>query len=340
MTRVESPRILPSRISLAFAFNDYDRVAAFRDGRVTLDGCDVNCHTLGSEEIFLRTHRGEQWDVCEMSFSRYMMQRARGEHAYVAIPVFVSRAFRHGAIYVRAASGISRPEDLVGRRVGVPEYQMTAALWVRGMLSDDYGINAADIAWRTGGLERSGRTELLELRLPPEIDVQPIPADRTLGDELLTGGLDAIVASKEPSGMRRGDGAVRRLFDDYRAAEQAYFRRSGIFPIMHVVVVRAELTLRHPWLATSLYKAFDRAKDLAVRRLANVGVAIDTLPWLKAEVDATVRLMGANYWPYGIEANRHALETAIRYSREQGLCPEPLTVADLFPPDIDLEVKI
>ena len=329
-----------SRVSLAFAFNDYDRVAPLRDGRVTVDGCDVNFHTLGSEEIFLRAHRGQQWDVAEMSFSRYMMHRSRGEGAYLAIPAFVSRSFRHGAIYVRSGSEIVRPENLAGRRVGVPEYQMTAALWVRGLLSDDYGVKPSDVAWRTGGLERGGRTELLELRLPPEIDVQAIPADRTLSDELLAGELDAIVASKEPSAMRRGNGSVRLLFEDYRASEQAYFRRSGIFPIMHVVVVRAELTRRYPWLATSLYKAFVEAKDLAVQRLANVGVVIDTLPWLRAEMDATIRLMGADYWPYGTEANRHVLETAARYSCEQGLSSEPLTVAELFPPHTDLDVKI
>ena len=331
---------MASRLPLAFAFNDYDRVAALRDGRVRVDGCDLNFHTLGSEEIFLRAHHGRQWDVSEMSFSRYLMQRSRGEHAYVAIPVFVSRAFRHGAIYVRAASGITRPEDLAGRRVGVPEYQMTAALWVRGLLSDDYGVGPAEVVWRTGGLQRGGRTELLELDLPPELDVRPIAAERTLNEELLAGELDAIVASKAPSALRRADGAVQRLFPDYRAAEQEYFRRSGIFPIMHVVVVRAELSRRHPWLATSLYKAFCDAKELAVRRLANVGVVVDTLPWLRAELDATIELMGADYWPYGIAANEHVLQTAIRYSHEQGLIPKPLPVDELFVPDAELEVRI
>lgn len=328
------------RMPLTMAFNDYDRVAPIKDGRVPVDGCDVLMHTVGSEEIFIRAHHGQQWDVCEMSLSRYLIETSRGQGAYVALPVFISRAFRHGALYVRSGAGIEKPEDLRGRVVGVPEYQMTAALWVRGMLDDVYGVSAEDIRWRSGGLEQPGREELLSLDLPPQIDLQPLARDHTLCDEIAAGTIDAIVASKEPSLYQRGSGVLNRLFADFRQAERDYFTAHRIFPIMHVVVMRRDLAQRHPWLPASLYKAFAEAKALAMRALRGAGVNVATLPWLKAEVDDTIRLMGPDYWPYGVSQNLRELEAATRYSHTQGLSAAQVPVADLFAPDAELDVRI
>lgn len=328
------------RLPLTMAFNDYDRVAPIRDGRVPVDGCDVLTHTLGSEEIFLRAHHGQQWDVCEMSLSRYLIEVSRGQCAYVALPVFVSRTFRHGALYVRSGAGIDKPEDLRGRVVGVPEYQMTAALWVRGMLDDVYGVGAEDIRWRSGGLEQPGREELLSLDLPLQIELQPLDPGRTLCDEITGGAIDAIVASKEPSLYQRGSGVMNRLFEDFRQAERDYFTAHRIFPIMHVVVMRRQLAEQHPWLPASLYKAFTEAKALAMRALRGAGVSVATLPWLKAEVEDTIALMGPDYWPYGVAKNLRELEAATRYSHKQGLSATRVAVADLFAPDAELDVRI
>jgi 4,5-dihydroxyphthalate decarboxylase len=320
-----------TKLALTIACNDYDRTRALSEGQVLVEGCDINVINLGSEEVFYRTHRGAQFDVCEMSMSRYLINTGRGESSYVAIPVFLSRTFRHSAIYIRTDRNIATAADLKGRAVGVPEYQMTAALWVRGLLEDQFGVRPADIRWRNGGLEMAGRTELLDLDLPEGVDLQPISANRTLSQALADGEIDALIASKAPSCFTAGHPQVARLFPDYRAAERDYFRQTRIFPIMHVVAVRRELLEQNPWLATSLYKAFLEAKQACLPRLAGFGVMIDTLPWLAAEVEETKALMGDDYWPYGVEKNGVVLEAMTRYAHNQGLTAQRLGIADLFP---------
>ena len=329
-----------AKLSLTLAFNDYDRVRGLGDGTVPVEGCDINLLTLSpSEEIFFRAHHGAQFEVSEMSMSRYLISTARGERGYVAIPVFISRTFRHSAVYIRTDRGIAGPEDLRGKIVGVPEYQMTAALWVRGLLADEYGIAARDLRWRNGGLEMPGRVELMNLTLPPEVELQAIPAGRTLSDMLASGELDAVVASKRPSCMAAGHPHVARLFPDYRARERDYFRRTGIFPIMHVVVIRSDVLERHRWLPDSLFKAFVRAKDMSIARLGEFGVMHDTLPWLAAEVEETRAVMGADYWPYGVDANRPTLEAMLRYVADHGLATRAPTLEELFPLRPDIQFK-
>ncbi len=319
-----------SLLPLTIATGDYDRVRPVIDGRVAVEGCDVNYLPITIEEGSYRTFTNHEFDVAEVSLSNYMIGRSRGEIPYIAIPVFTSRMFRHSSIYVRADAGIEGPADLKGREVGVPVYSMTAALWVRGMLADDHGVQASDIAWRTGGLEQPGRYGKFALNLPPEIEVTPIPADRALSEMLAAGDLPALMTARAPSCFD-GD-KVRRLFTDYRAAEADYYRRTGFFPIMHVLAVRESLAEAHPWLTSSLYKAFLKAKNLCVAELDDVTALKVSNPFHTAALDEAKALMGDDIWPYGFADNRDALEAMTRWSFEQGLSARRLTPEELFHP--------
>ncbi len=318
------------KLAITIACDAYDRVQALVDGTVRVEGCHAIVLPLSAEEVFHRAFGQREFEVSELSMSSYLLATSRGACPYVAIPVFLSRVFRHAALYVRRDRGIATPADLRGRLVGVPEYQMTAALWVRGMLSDVYGVRAEDIRWRSGGLEDAGRKEKIALDLPARFEVIPIAPERTLSAMLAEGELDALVTPRTPSCYQGGTAQVVRLFPDYRAAEQDYFRRTRIFPIMHVVGVRRDLVDKYPWLPASVYKAFREAKALCLRRLDEIGALAITLPWVVAEAEATRALMGADYWPYGIEENRHVLETMTRYAYEQGLTSRQLAVEELF----------
>lgn len=320
------------KLPLTVACWDYDRTRLLFDGGVKIDGCDANFLSLPVEETFFRALRGAEFDVAELSLSSYTMLRSKGACAYTAIPVFLSRMFRHSAIYIRADSGIEKPEDLRGREVGVPEYQLTAPVWVRGMLEDEYGVTPASIRWRTGGVEQPGRHEKVELPARLDLDIEPIPADQTLNAWLLQGRIDALIAPRAPSSFAQGDPRVARLFSNLREVETGYFRRSGVFPIMHVVGIRNELIERHPWLAGSVLKAFTAAKNHALQELREVAALKTSLPWLASEVDDTVSAMGSDFWSYGVNANRKTLETFLRYHYAQGLSPRQRQVDDLFAP--------
>ena len=319
------------KLDLTIACEDYDRVAALASGQVQVDGCNVVFLRLHAEELFHRAFGNGEFDACELSLSSYALACSRGSSPYVAVPVFPSRTFRHSAIYVRADRGIRVPADLRGRALGVPEYQMTAAVWVRGMLSDVYGVGPHEMRWFTGGLAQPGRAEKLALDLPPRFDVQSVPAHRTLDDMLAEGELDAIVSARPPPSFGQ-DPTVGRLFPDYPQVEQDYFRATGIFPIMHVLGIRRDKLERYPWLAYSVLKAFSQAKAACLPLLREVGALAVMLPWLVAEYERTVALMGDDYWPYGIEPNRITLEAALRYLHEQGLTSRRLAIDELFAP--------
>ncbi|NQU69868.1 MAG: PhnD/SsuA/transferrin family substrate-binding protein [Rhodospirillales bacterium] len=321
-----------SLLPISMTFWDYDRVQALADGRVKIEGCDAVHFNLDLHDIFFRAIRSQDFDITEMSFSSYMMMKARGNAPYTAIPVFLSRMFRHSAIFIRTDRGINKPEDLKGKLVGVPEYQVTAALVARGMLSDEYGVKPSDISWRTGGVEDPGRPEKVDLNLPADVEVKAIPTDQSLSAMLAAGELDAILAPLPPSCFTKGAPNVGRLFPDYHAVEKAYWQKTKYFPIMHVCAIRTTLVEQHPWLAGNVFNAFSEAKDIAIKRLPNFGAAKATLPWLAAEVEETVALMGEDYWPYGVENNRIALENATRYSYEQGLSDRKLDIEELFAP--------
>jgi 4,5-dihydroxyphthalate decarboxylase len=329
-----------SRLPITVATWDYDRVRALADGRVRIEGCEVNYLTMPVEEVFERAIFHGEFDVAEIGFSPYLIALSRGTAPYIAIPAFLSRMFRHAAIYVRTDRGIEGPADLRGKQIGVPEYQMSAALWVRGMLRDEHGVAAEDIRWVQAGLAQAGRRDKFPLNLPKDFPLARATEGETLSQMLADGKLDAVISARRPACFVAGHPKVRRLFQEYRAAEREYYRRSGLFPIMHAVGIRRDLHERHPWLAASAYKAFVDAKRLADEEFAETTALKIGLPWINAEFDATREVMGQDFWPYGIEANRKALLTMARYSYEQGLAVKSLAIEDMFAPGTLNEVRV
>jgi 4,5-dihydroxyphthalate decarboxylase len=329
-----------ARLPITIATWDYDRVRALVDGRVAVEGCDVNYITMPVEECLERAYFHGEFEVAEIGFSPYLITLSRGSAPYVAVPAFLSRMFRHSAIYVRSDRSIDGPADLRGRRVGVPEYQMSAAMWVRGFLQDEFGIAAGDIDWVQGGLENPGRRDKFPLNLPDGFPLTSLDGGETLSRMLADGGIDAVISARRPSCFIAGHPRVRRLFADSRAVERDYFARTGLFPIMHAVGIRRDVLDRHPWLAASVYKAFLQAKRLADADLAETTALKIGLPWVNAEFEATTQAMGADFWPYGVEANRRTLAAMARYSHEQGLAVRLLTVEEMFAPGTSSETRV
>lgn len=318
-----------SSLRLSLACADYDRTRPLREGRVRATGIEFDYLPLKAQETFWRQIKNDEFDVCEMSLSAYIIGLSRGEDRHVGLPVFPSRVFRHSAFYVSHDSTIRRPEDLIGCRIGVPEYHMTAALFARGMLSDEYGVRPSDVSWVQGGLHEPGRRERVELRLPPTIDLT-VNRDDCLDDLLLDGKIDALISPDIPRSYSQPEPAFRRLFTDCGDVEAAYYAKTGIFPIMHMLVVRKDVVERHPWVPREVVKAFAAAKDIAERRLREELGSETMLPFLRYEVERTYATMGTDYWPYGVESNMATLEAAVRYSFEQGLSARKVEVAELY----------
>lgn len=319
-----------SKLQISLGCCDYDRTRALFDGRVSIEGCEVLPTPVEPEEAFHRAFRFGEFDISELSLSSHTMMTSRGENGYVGIPAFVSRLFRHSGIYIRTDRGIARAEDLRGKTVGLPEYQITANVWIRGILKDDYGIDPATIHWRRGGVEEAGRGERAPLSLPPDIDLRQVPDGKTLSGMLEAGELDAVISARAPSCFTRRAPGVARLFDDYPAVEADYFRRHRIFPIMHIIGIRKSLVERHPWLPVSVFKAFNHARELAMDELGQIGHLFVSLPWGVAAYEAAKALLGDDYWSYGYEPNRHVLDTFLRYHHEQGLSQHKVDSAALF----------
>src|ERR1700716_502477 len=317
-------------LKLSLSVCDYDRPRAIFDGRAPIEGCDVTAINLEPEESFHRAFKFAEFDVTEVSMSSYTMTTARGDAHYIAIPAFVSRLFRHSSIYIRTDRGIARPQDLKGKTIGLPEYQMTANVWVRGILQDEYGVKPSDIKWRRGGLEEAGREERAKISLPPEIDLQQVPDGRTISDMLAKGEIDGLLSARAPSCFLEGAPNVGRLFPDYPAVEGAYYQKTKLFPIMHAVGVRRSLVEKYPWLAVNVYKAFIKAKALCMAELAEIGHLHATLPWPVRAYDHARKVMGEDYWAYGAHENKHALETLARYSFEQGLSVRHVPLDEMF----------
>jgi 4,5-dihydroxyphthalate decarboxylase len=320
-----------AKLDLSLACWDYDRVRPLMDGTVRPDGINLNFQPLVVEETFFRMLRHQEFDAAELSMSSYIVSLAKPERPFIAIPVFPSRFFRHSCIYVNADSGIETPHDLIGKRVGSPEYQMTAPVWIRGILAEHYGVPPDRVTHVTGGEEQPGRTEKLPIQLPPNFRVERLTGDQTLAAMLRDGGIDALVTARKPStydGVR-----VRRLFVDYQQVEQAYWRSTGIFPIMHVVAIRREVYGANRWVARALLKAFAEAQALTYQGLRETAALKGMLPWFNAHVEDTVDLMGEDFWPYGLQRNHKVIETFLRYHAEQGLSDGILTPEDLFAPE-------
>jgi 4,5-dihydroxyphthalate decarboxylase len=328
-----------SRLRLTLACGDYDRTRALHEGAISPEGIELVCLRLPVEDIFFRMARFAEFDAAELSLSSYLISMTdAGPGRFVAIPAFTSRSFRYSGIYINQTSGITRPEDLVGRTVGLAEYQLTANVWIRGMLAEHHGVPVASVRYRTGGLHAPGRAEKLRLDLPADIDIAPIPPGRTLSDMLAEGEIDAVYSPRTPLCFRARNPAVRRLFADVRAADAEYYRKTGIFPIMHIVVLRREVYEANRWAARSLYRALVAARDAAWHGMDETASLRFMLPWLATELEATRAVLGNDYWTYGIAGNEKTLSTLIGYSHAQGLARRAFAPAELFAPEVLEEV--
>ncbi|MFD8075007.1 ABC transporter substrate-binding protein [Streptomyces sp. NPDC059718] len=324
-----------TRLHLTFACGDYDRTRALEEGTIRPDGIDLTYLRLPVEETFFRMMRHREFEVAEMSLSSYVLSLGDGTEPspFVALPVFTSRMFRHGALYCHADSGITGPEDLRGKRVGTPEFQLTACVWMRGILADRHGVPFDSVTYVTGGQETPGRVEKAAVDLPGTVRVERVAQGRTLSELLAAGEIDALCTPRVPGPFTAGDPRVRRVFSDVVAAEKEYHAATGIFPIMHVVVVRRDVYDRHPWVAQSLHKALLAAKDAAYATLYDTSALRFMLPWLTPQLEEARALLGRDYWSYGLGANRDTLATFLRYHHEQGLSRRRWTPEELFAPE-------
>ena len=323
-----------SRLRLTLGCWNYDRTRGLLEGRIQPDGIELTYLNMPVEETFFRMLRHQEFDVAEMSLSSYTVSLFKEKKNFVAIPVFPSRFFRHSCIYVNARAGIRDPKDLVGKKIGNPEYQMTAPVWIRGILQDEYGVPVDSQTYYQGGEEEPNRPEKLKISLPSRIKVAQIGERDTLSAMLREGSIDALYTARMPSTYRAGvEGPVRRLFENYMEVEQAYYRKTKIFPIMHTVAIRREVYEQYPWVAMNLYKAFVEAQRECYADLYVTAALKTSLPWLTRHVEEARALMGDDFWPYGLARNREALATFLRYHHEQGLSKRLLQPEDLFAPE-------
>lgn len=321
-----------NKLRLSMAIGDYDRNRALIDGRVQIDAVNPAVMTLSPEEIFFRAFRHQEFDITEMSFSSYVVSVDRGNPPYVAIPAYLSRAFRHTSIYVRDDRGIEQPQDLKGKRIGVAEYQLSANVWARALLEDEYGVKPSDIRWVRGGMEVPNRPEKIKLTLPPDVLLEPAPAGRTLNAMLAEGEIDGFIGPRTLSCFDRGHPQVRRLFRDPTAVAQDYYRRTRIFPIMHLVGIRRTLLEQHPWLGGAVLKALEQSKRAALELLADTSATKVTLPFVEEQLQGARELMGEDFWSYGVAANHHVLDKFLEHHHRQGLSSRRIQVEELFHP--------
>jgi 4,5-dihydroxyphthalate decarboxylase len=314
---------MSSRLRLTMAMAATDRTRPVLDGRVDIPGVDL-CPLIGEpEDIFRRALRDKAFEVTELSMGSHIVTTARGDSGYVGIPIFLSRAFRHSAIYIRTDRGIRTAADLAGRTIGLPEYQQTAALWVRGILREHYGVDTRGIRWRIG-------TERIAITLPPGFDVAPLGED--LPTALAEGRIDALIAPRPPACLTDGSAPVARLYPDYKAAEVAWHKASGFFPIMHCIAIRKDVAERHPWLPLELHRAFSKAKAMSLAELQLVNFLRVSLPWIAAAYEEQAAIMGGDPWPYGFARNRDEVAAMIRYAVADGLAAAPIAPEALFHP--------
>lgn len=328
-----------AKLQLSLAMGDYDRTRALLDGSVQIDGVDSVCMTLSPEEMFFRAFRNVEFDISELSFSSYLVKASNGESPYVAVPVFLSRAFRHTSIYVRT-DRIRKPEDLKGCRIGVPEYQLTAIVWARSILQDDYGIRPEDVTWVRGGIDEPGRPEKIKLQLPSGVRLESAAEGDTISAMLDRGDIDAFIAPRPPGGAAARNPNVGWLFPDPTSVAKDYYGRTGIFPIMHVVGIRKELAAQHSWLPGAVLKAFGHAKSAALSKLSDTSATKVTLPFVEEQLKAARESMGQDYWSYGVEPNRRTLEAFVHHHYSQGLSARRMSVDEIFHPATYEDFKI
>ena len=326
-----------SKLNLSVAIGDYDRNRPLINGAVQIDGVDPTFMTLPPEEIFFRAFRNEDFDICECSLSSFTVKTAAGNCPYVGVPAFVSRMFRHTSIYVRT-DRIKKPEDLKGKKVGVPEYQLTANVWARAILEDDFGVAPKDIHWIRGGIEHAGRPEKITIKLPEGVQLDSAPEGKTISELLAKGEIDGFIAPRPPTTV--GEPNVGWLFRDPVAAAKDYYKRTSIFPIMHLIGVRRTLAEKHPWLPAAVLKAFEQSKAAGLTALLDTSATKVTMPFVEERMAETRELMGDDFWPYGLESNRKQLEVFLRHHHSQGLSSRLVKPEELFHPGTHESFKI
>lgn len=327
------------KLQLSMAVGPYDRTRALVDGSVQIDGVDPVCMTLSPEEIFFRAFRHAEFDVCELSLSSFTVKTALGNCPYVGVPAFVSRAFRHTAIYVRT-DRIKKPADLKGKKVGVPEYQLTANVWARAILEEDFGVKPSDISWVRGPITDAERPEKISIKLPPDVKLEDGPAGKTISQLLAEGEIDGFIAPRAPDLDLSKQPNIGWLFPDPTAAAKDYYKRTGIFPIMHLVGVRRELVAQHPWLPAALLKAFEQSKAAALDLLTDTSATKVTLPFVEENLKATRAAMGEDFWPYGVAPNRKTLDAFLQRHHAEGLSSRLVKVEEMFHPSTYESFKI
>jgi 4,5-dihydroxyphthalate decarboxylase len=321
-----------SKLNLSVAVGNYDRVRPLVDGEVQIDGVDPIFMLQDPEEIFFRAFRHADYDICELSLSSYSVKTAAGTSPYIGVPIFPSRAFRHTSIYVRSDRGIDSPSDLKGKRIGVPEYQLTANVWVRLFLEEDHGVKASDVTWVRGGYEETGRQEKIKLSLPDDVRLENAPENATISGLLASGEIDAVIGPRAPSCFTNGHPQVKYLFDDPQKAAADWYRRTKLFPIMHLLGVRRSLAEAHPWLPGAVAKAFEKSKAVALARLSDTSATKVTMPFVEEQLRSARQLMGQDFWSYGFDANRHVLSRFLVRHHAEGLSSRCLAPEELFHP--------
>ncbi|MGB5082137.1 MAG: 4,5-dihydroxyphthalate decarboxylase [Burkholderiales bacterium] len=324
------------KLAITLAIGDYDHTRDVATGEVPIQGVSLNVLYLRPEEMFFRFTFFREWEVSEMSMGKYVSLRSQNDESIAAIPVFPSRAFRHSMLYVREGGKITRPEQLKGARIGVPEWAQTAVIYARGYLQHQARVPLESVEWVQAGVNEAGRVEKVKLKLPAGVSLRVEP-ERSLNDMLLAGAIDAALSARPPRALGRG---IRRLFPDYEPVEAAYFKETGIFPIMHVIAIKADLLQRHPWLAMNLYKAFDEAKRRSLARFSDITAAHAPLAWLPSHAERMKSLFGEDFWPYGLEPNRTTLQAFVDFAHEQGVCHRRLELEELFPAQVLASFKV
>ena len=328
-----------SDLSLTIACSDYDHVRDFATGKVKAEGIDARFIEFGVEEIFYRFINFREWDVSELSFGKYISMKSQNDTSITSIPVFPSRVFRLSSIYVRSDTKMQKIEDLAGKRIGVPEWAQTAAVYSRGYLVHEAGIPLKSVKWFQAGVNQPGRAEKVKLKLPDGVSLTPV-GDKSLQQLLLDGEIDAMLSAHAPELFEHGDPRIRRLVPDYQPLEEAHFKKTGILPIMHTIAVKQEIADKHPWALMNLFKAFDEAKKRSVARVVEITASRVPILWSGVHVERARPMFGGDYWPYGVEGNRKTLEAFLLYAYEQGVCHRHLAPEELFPKSVLSSVRV
>ena len=326
-------------LELTLAIGDYDHTRDVAHGVVRAEAIALRWLNLPVEEIFYRFIKYREWDISEMSFGKFAAFMASDDRRFVAIPVFPSRVFRLSSFYVSTRGRIRSADDLAGARIGIPEWGQTASIYTRGYIAHELGVPLTEIEWVQAGVNQAGRVEKTQFTFPQGVRYRSEPA-RTLDEMLQAGAIDVALTARPPRSFSEGSDAVTRLFPDFRAREDAYFRKTGVFPIMHVLAMKREVYEAHPWIAMNLMKAFEEAKARSLVRLSDITASHLPLPWIPDYLGSVRELMGVDPWPYGIEPNRRTLEAFLQFAFEQGICQRQLEPADLFVPEVQTTFKV